>query len=292
MQKNHSAAKSNHGMKKQVNPPRHVIDLSGVNGEDDDALLSELLDDDEKFQMHRRDEKYPLSVSTAATEDSPPTPGRDLYGSSYRNKSRGYEYDDNLDAQDDVSEEDDGGDEDEEEDDDDDVSSMESEDVHTLLDRAHDRLHLQELQDEVQHLKDMITRKNEELERLSGQLRRAVSTKCDLVLAHNELEAHHEQNLKRRDEGLMHLKRANLSLVEAQSEVERDLLNEIYELTQKMGGLEAFHKRDIEEREELHRQEMDQKDQKIARLQEELRRVKYGKKQPRGPVSLAGFLKK
>jgi hypothetical protein len=108
------------------------------------------------------------------------------------------------------------------------------------------------------------------------------------------MELHHEQNIKRRDEGLMQLKRANLSLLEAQSEVEKDLLNEIYELTQKMKGLEEIHKKDLEEREEMHLNEIALKDMKIFRLQEELKRVRLGKKQQRSiaPVSLTGFLKK
>jgi anaerobic ribonucleoside-triphosphate reductase len=50
-----------------------------------------------------------------------------------------------------------------------------------LLERAHDRLHMQQLHDEVENLKQVIDRKNVELENLTGQLRRAVATKCDLV---------------------------------------------------------------------------------------------------------------
>jgi hypothetical protein len=258
-----------------------VIDLSN---EDDDVLLSELLDDDAYVMKRQKFPLSPMSVSTAATEESPPTPGADYYNHkpSYPAK-RLPEY---VNHENEVDVEED----EEEEDEEDEVSSMESEDTATLLDRAHDRLHLQDLQDEVQHLKEIITHKNEELEKLSGQLRRAVSTKCDLVLAHNELELHHEQNLRRRDEGLMQLKRANLSLVEAQSEVEKDLLNEIFELNHKISGLEEVHKRDVDEREEMHKYDLALKDQKIFRLQEELRRVRSGKKQV--PVSLKAFLKK
>jgi hypothetical protein len=265
----------------QAKQTPQVIDLSN---EDDDVLLSELLDDD-AYVMKRQ--KYPLSpksVSTAATEESPPTPGPNYYDHrpSYPAK-RLPEYvkqENEMDVEEDN----------EEEDEEDEVSSMESEDTATLLDRAHDRLHLQDLQDEIHHLKEIIAHKNEELEKLSGQLRRAVATKCDLVLAHNELELHHEQNLRRREEGLMQLKRANLSLVEAQSEVEKDLLNEIFQLNHKISGLEDVHKRDVDEREEMHKYDLALKDQKILRLQEELRRVRSGKKQ--APVSLKAFLKK
>jgi cyanophycinase-like exopeptidase len=122
-----------------------------------------------------------------------------------------------------------------------------------------------------------------------------MATKCDLVLAHNELELNHEENIKRRDVGLLQLRKANFSLVEAQSEVEKDLLNEIYGLTQKIKGLEAVHMKDIEEREEMHRKELSSKDHKIAKLQEEIRRIRNGKKQSKTPVSLPAlpaFLKK
>lgn len=260
-----------------------MIDLSN---EDDDVLLSELLDDDAYVMKRQKCPLSPMSVSTAATEESPPTPGANYYHHRPSNPAkRPPEYvnhENELDGEEDE--------EDEVEEEEDDVSSMESEDTATLLDRAHDRLHLQDLQDEVQHLKEIIAHKNEELEKLSGQLRRAVATKCDLVLAHNELELHHEQNLRRRDEGLMQLKKANLSLVEAQSEVEKDLLNEIFVLNHKINGLEEVHKRDVDEREEMHKYDLALKDQKIFRLQEELRRVRTGKKQ--APVSLKAFLKK
>jgi hypothetical protein len=250
-----------------------VIDLSN---EEDDILLSELLDDDAYLKKRQKHPLSPRSISTAATEDSPPTPGPEYYN----RKSPSYR------AEDDDEENDD------EEGDEEDMSSIDSEDTATLLDRAHDRLHLQDLQDEVQHLKEIIAHKNEELEKLSGQLRRAVATKCDLVLAHNELELHHEQNLKRRDEGLMQLKRANLSLVEAQSEVEKDLLNEIFALNHKMSGLEEVHQRDVQEREEMHKYELSLKDKRIHRLQEEIRKMRSNAKKQAPPVSLPAFLKK
>jgi hypothetical protein len=64
------------------------------------------------------------------------------------------------------------------------IGSSDTAKTSDLLDRAHDRLHLQELHDEIVELQQVIERKNGELEVLSGQLRRAVATKCDLVLAH------------------------------------------------------------------------------------------------------------
>ena len=49
------------------------------------------------------------------------------------------------------------------------------------------------------------------------RLRRAVATKCDLVIAHTELERHHEFNLKKLEEATKHLLKANFGLVEEQA---------------------------------------------------------------------------
>ena len=76
-----------------------------------------------------------------------------------------------------------GSDEESEEEDDDDESVRSGDSATTvdLLERAHDRLHMQQLHDEIDNLKSIVERKNVELENLTGQLRRAVATKCDLV---------------------------------------------------------------------------------------------------------------
>ena len=62
-----------------------------------------------------------------------------------------------------------------------------------------------------------IDRKDKEIEELSGQLRRAVATKCDLVISHTELERHHEFNLKKLEECTKQLVKANFGLVEDQA---------------------------------------------------------------------------
>lgn len=77
--------------------------------------------------------------------------------------------------------EDEGEYEDEEGESGDDVSVSSGDSAVDLLERAHDRLHMQQLVDEVEDLKKVVERKNVELENLTGQLRRAVATKCDLV---------------------------------------------------------------------------------------------------------------
>lgn len=104
-------------------------------------------------------------------------------------------------------------------DDDDDASasSFDSNTTQDLLERAHDRLNMQGLFEEVGQLRNIIEKKDKEIDELSGQLRRAVATKCDLVIAHTELERHHEFNLKQLEEATKQLVKANFGLVEDQA---------------------------------------------------------------------------
>lgn len=162
------------------------------------------------------------------------------------------------------------------------ASSVASAETADLLERAHDRLHLQQLQDEVVELKRVIERKNAELESLSGQLRRAVATKCDLVLAHTELERHHEFNLRRKDHGLSQLKKENLNLLESQSEMEKELLNEIIKVTEQLKETEQKHREELADLDRRHRNETTEKDFQIAKLKEEIRRLRHNNS-PLGP---------
>jgi hypothetical protein len=105
-------------------------------------------------------------------------------------------------------------------DDDDDeisVTSSNSSATQDLLERAHDRLNRQHIYEEIADLRQSMEHKDKELEQMAGQLRRAVSTKCDLVLAHTELERHHEFNLRKLEEASKYLLKANFGLVEEQA---------------------------------------------------------------------------
>jgi hypothetical protein len=155
-------------------------------------------------------------------------------------------------------------------------STSTSQDGAKLLERAKDRIARQELLDQVALLKTTVERKNEELENLHGQLRRAVATKCDLVIAHNELEKTHATVIQRKEQNLMRMKQANIWLLEAQSLKEKELLNEIVRLTDQCADLEAKHRDELDDWERMHRNEMLEKDFEIAKLSEELRRVRGG----------------
>lgn len=96
-------------------------------------------------------------------------------------------------------------------------ATVDSNGTQDLLERAHDRLNMQGLFEEVGQLRKIIDRRDKEIEELSGQLRRAVATKCDLVISHTELERHHEFNLKKLEECTKQLVKANFGLVEDQA---------------------------------------------------------------------------
>ena len=152
---------------------------------------------------------------------------------------------------------------------DDDEEDQES--VTNLLERAHDRIAMQHLQEEIAKLNEVIEKKNEEIEHISGQLRRAVATKTDLVIAHTELERHHENNLSLKEQDVQVLKKEKVSLEEQKSKIERELLDELVKLTDQLKATKKGHRQELEDWERLHRNEMLEKDLQIAQLTEEIR---------------------
>lgn len=209
-------------------------------------------------------------------------------------------------------------DDDEEEEDDDDEETISEEDQDdgensqdddadsqttlSLLDRAHDRLAMQHLSENLEKLQGIIEQKNLELETLAGQLRRAESTKCDLVLAHTELERHHELDMQVKEREIGTLKACTVQMQEEQSSVEKDLLSEMVKLEDalklqkeshvvELSELHKSHKQELDDWERLHRNEMLEKDFKIAKLSEEIRLLTNGdatsvKSNATGPVKV------
>jgi hypothetical protein len=144
-------------------------------------------------------------------------------------------------------------------------------DAQDLLERAKDRVARQKLQEQVQALEHIVERKNTELEELHMQLRRAVETKSDLVLAHNEMEKRNLHMMEKKEENLLRMKQANIWLLEAQSIKEKELLNEIIRLTDLTRDQEQKHREELDDWERMHRNEMLEKDYMIAQLTEEMR---------------------
>jgi len=185
------------------------------------------------------------------------------------------------------NDEDEGNDDDNDEDES--VDSDNSGATQDLLERAHDRLNLQGLYEEVAQLRNTIERKDKEIEELSGQLRRAVATKCDLVIAHTELERHHEYNLKQLEEASKQLLKANFGLVEEQADTDVQLMNEIVRLNQEMKEMKTEHIHELGDWERLHANEMRDKEYEIAKLEEEVRKLKVGTTHGRKQKKLLGM---
>lgn len=99
--------------------------------------------------------------------------------------------------------------------------SEETTEAEVLLAKTQERMLYQRTVEENEELKSRIKRKNEEIEVLAGQLRRATETKCDLVLLQSEMELHHEQDLDLKESEVRELEKANLDMQELRAEVER-----------------------------------------------------------------------
>jgi hypothetical protein len=169
------------------------------------------------------------------------------------------------DHDEDVEEDEEEEDEEEEEDDDEEEVDVEV-DCKELLERAHDRIARQHLQDEVEKLKELLDRKDTEIERLAGQLRRAINTKSDLVAAHSDLEKFHYDELQKKDTDVQSLRQSNAMLLEDYSNKEKELLNELVMLTEKLFDSEKRHRMEREDMVRRHTNEMLEKDFEIAQL--------------------------
>jgi hypothetical protein len=139
------------------------------------------------------------------------------------------------------------------EDESEDEEDAKSVDANDLLAQVRARMEQQRLMDEVKELRTTLEKKNVEIEQLTGQLRMAISTKCDLVIAHTELERLHEMDLKQRDQYAEYMKKANLQLMEVRAEVEREFMNELTNLAKRVQVAETTREEDAKEKDEVIR---------------------------------------
>jgi hypothetical protein len=162
-------------------------------------------------------------------------------------------------------------------DDDDSDDEYDDYDAKERLERAHERLERQRLQETVESLREMLEVKNDEIEILSDQLRRAVTTKCDLVLAHAELEHCHESQIIKKEVNVKELKKQNCNLLEEYSVKEKELLTELITLSNKIKDDEIKYRNNVDEMERKHRNQILEKDFLIAQLTVELQtsKMKY-----------------
>jgi hypothetical protein len=252
--------------------PPHSINLSSTvdkqttNKTDapEDVSLSDLLDDDFSAVQSREEvavfkENSSRSDGTSETTGSESVPDGTIGMEEFLKYEQDEEdYEDS--ASDDSSESS--------------FRSYCSENTSNILEKAHDRLALQNLKEEIKALEATVEKKDDEIEQLSGQLRRAVSTKCDLVLSHSELERFHESTLKKRDSDMVLVQRANYSLLEMRANIEKEFMNELAKVTDAMEEEKNRHREEMDDWERMHRNEMLEKEFKIAGLAEEVRKAK------------------
>lgn len=118
-----------------------------------------------------------------------------------------------------------------------------------LLRCVDQRIQYQQQNDEVHSLKTQLKQMRTQAEAMAEQLRRAVETKCDLVLAQNEMERLHEQNLIAKDGEVHDLRMYIQDILDQQAKSELNFMNEIASLAGTMENNKKKHAREIQEKE-------------------------------------------
>jgi hypothetical protein len=156
-----------------------------------------------------------------------------------------------------------------EEEDEEDEEEEEEEDIvessKRLLRMCDERIQYQHHNEEVQQLKATIEQQKNQAEAMAEQLRRAVETKCDLVLAQNEMERRHEQDMIAKDSEIKNMRAYIQEILEAQAKSELNFMNEISSLAGNLERMEAKRKKENAE-----------KDSEIERLESKVKDLKTG----------------
>lgn len=138
-----------------------------------------------------------------------------------------------------------------------------------LLRMVDERMQYQHYTDEIKALKSTIGAMRKQAEAMSEQLRRAVETKCDLVLAQTELERSHEHHLIAKDDEIRDARLYAQQLLEQQAQNELDFMNEVSTLSMQLEGMKS-----------RNQNEMEKKDQRIAELESKLASVQISETTP------------
>jgi hypothetical protein len=251
-------------------PPRSIdlsatVDKQTNNNTDvlEDVSLSDLLHDDFSAIQAREDADVYKGNNSDGTSE---TTGSESVPEETVGMEEFIKYEEDEDCEDDDSSSDDYSESS--------FRSYCSDNTSNILEKAHDRVALQNLKEEIKALEATVEKKDDEIEQLSGQLRRAVSTKCDLVLSHSELERFHESSLKKRDDDMVLIQQANYALLEMRANIEKEFMNELAIVAEDMEEEKNKHREEMDDWERMHRNEMLEKEFKIAQLTEELRKAK------------------
>lgn len=143
-----------------------------------------------------------------------------------------------------------------------------------LLRCVDQRIQYQQQNDEVNVLKTEVKQLKLQAEAMAEQLRRAVETKCDLVLAQNEMERNHEQQQIAKDGELRDLRLYIQEILEQQAISEANFMNEISSL---VSTLESDKKK--------HANELEAKDSKNFRLETKIESMKVASVRGTSPES-------
>lgn len=103
-----------------------------------------------------------------------------------------------------------------------------------LLAYAALRVKHQRVHEELKAAKGSLVQKDEQIVQLTGQLRRAVASKCDLVLACTDMERQKELTEKFGTPETRQVKQQYLDILEGRADMEREFMNELGLLTEEL----------------------------------------------------------
>jgi len=135
-------------------------------------------------------------------------------------------------------------DDDEESDDEDIVESSKR-----LLRCVDQRIQYQQQNDEVHSLKEQMRQMRSQAETMAEQLRRAVETKCDLILAQNEMERLHEQSQIVKEAEVRDLRLYIQEILDSQAKSELNFMNEIASLAGMLENIKTKHGKELAQKE-------------------------------------------
>lgn len=142
------------------------------------------------------------------------------------------------------------------------ITTTEEKSAKELLAYASIRVQHQRTQEELKAAKASIVQKDEQIIQLTGQLRRAVASKCDLVVACTEMEREKEQTEKYGTPETRQVKQQYLDILEGRADMEREFMNELGLLTEELCKTDR-----------KYTNQLCDKDFSIGQLEEQVRRL-------------------
>mmetsp|Transcript_8586 Transcript_8586/g.14285 ORF Transcript_8586/g.14285 Transcript_8586/m.14285 type:complete len:245 (+) Transcript_8586:92-826(+) len=114
------------------------------------------------------------------------------------------------------------------------ITEEQSASAKELLAYAAIRVQHQRLKEELKAAKASMSQKDEQIVQLTGQLRRAVASKCDLVVACTDMERQQERTAQFGTPESRQVKQQYLDILEGRADMEREFMNELGLLTEEL----------------------------------------------------------